>query len=133
MAMLNQNILLYGHPELPPAPLTLRAGPLTMIFEPDNAFLRYVRLGDHEIIRSIYAVVRDQNWNTIAWHVLNLKSDVRADSFDLMFDVECQEREVNYLWRGAVSGDAAGRVTFSFDGEAKSQFMRNRIGICVLH
>jgi hypothetical protein len=131
--MLNQNILLYGHPELPPAPLALRAGPLTMIFEPDNAFLRYVRLGDHEIIRSIYAVVRDQNWNTIAWRVLNLQSDVRADSFDLTFDVECQEREVNYFWRGAVRGEVSGRVTFTFDGEAKSQFMRNRIGVCVLH
>jgi hypothetical protein len=131
--MRQQNILLCGHPELPPAPLTLRAGPLTMIFEPDNAFLRYVRLGDHEIVRSIYAVVRDQNWNTIAWRVLNLKADVREDSFDLTFDVECQEREVNYLWRGAVRGEATGRITFTFDGEAKSQFMRNRIGICVLH
>ena len=92
--MSHQNILLYGQPELPPAPLTLRAGPLTMIFEPDNAFLRYVRLGDHEIIRSIYAVVRDGNWNTIAWRVLNLKSDVRADSNDLAYDVGCEERDV---------------------------------------
>ncbi len=131
--MSNQNILLYGQPELPPAPLSLRAGPLTMIFEPDNAFLRYVRLGDHEIVRSIYAVVRDQNWNTIAWRVLNLQSDVRADSFDLTFDVECQEREVNYFWRGAVRGESSGRITFTCDGEAKSEFRRNRIGICLLH
>lgn len=131
--MSNQNILLYGSETLPPAPLHLRAGPLTMIFEPDNAFLRYVRLGDHEIIRSIYAVVRDQNWNTIAWQVSNLKSDVRADSFDLTFDVECRERDVHYVWKGAVSGDAAGRVAFNFEGEAKSNFRRNRIGICVLH
>ena len=131
--MLQQNILLYGHPELPPAPLTLRAGPLTMIFEPDNAFLRYVRLGDHEIVRSLYAVVRDQKWNTIAWRVLNLQSDVRADSFDLTFEVECQEREVNYFWRGTVRGESSGRITFTFEGEARSEFQRNRIGLCVLH
>ena len=131
--MRHQNILLCGQPELPPAPLTLRAGPLTMIFEPDNAFLRYVRLGDHEIVRSLYAVVRDQNWNTIAWRVKNLQSDVRADSFDLSFEVECQEREVNYFWRGAMRGESSGRITFTFDGEAKSEFRRNRIGICVLH
>jgi hypothetical protein len=131
--MLNQNILLYGYETLPPKSLTLRAGPLVMSFEPDNAFLRYVRLGDHEIIRNIYAVVRDQNWNTIAWKVLNLKPEVRADSFDITFDVECHEREVQYSWKGAVRGNADGTVTFSFDGEAKSNFHRNRIGICVLH
>ena len=131
--MLNRNVLLYGQDELPAPPLTLKAGPLTMIFEPDNAFLRYIRLGDHEVVRNIYAVVRDQNWNTIAWKVSNLKVDVRADSFDLGFDVECREREVHYLWRGAVSGDSAGKISFTFDGEAKSNFLRNRIGICVLH
>src|SRR5687768_13159185 len=131
--MLNQNILLYGHEELPPNPLALKAGPLTMIFEPDNAFLRYIRLGDHEIVRSIYAVVRDHNWNTIAWKVSNLQSSVREDSFDLSFDVECREREVHYVWKGAVRGDATGRVSFVFDGEARSAFRRNRIGICVLH
>src|SRR5689334_1334552 len=117
--MLNENILLCGREELPPKPLALRAGPLTMIFEPDNAFLRYVRLGDHEIIRNIYAVVRDQNWNTIAWKISNLKSEVRADSFDISFNVECRERDVHYVWRGSVRGDATGKVSFTFEGEAK--------------
>jgi hypothetical protein len=131
--MLNQNLLLYGHEELPPEPLALRAGPLTMIFEPDNAFVRFIRLGDHEMVRSIYAVVRDGNWNTIPWKVKNLKSDVRADSFDIAFEVDCDDGTVRYIWRGAVKGTADGRVTFSFDGEAKSDFMRNRIGICLLH
>jgi hypothetical protein len=131
--MLNRNILLYGHEALPPKPLLLRAGPLTMSFEPDNAFLRYIRLGDHEIVRNIYAVVRDQNWNTIAWQVSNLKADARADSFDLTFDVDCHEREVQYFWKGTVRGTADGTVIFSFDGEAKAGFRRNRIGICVLH
>src|SRR5688572_5760385 len=131
--MLNQNILLYGHEELPPKALDLRAGPLTMIFEPDTAFLRYIRLGDHEIVRNFYAVVRDHNWNTISWRVSNLKTDVRTDSFDLRFDVECREREVHYLWRGTITGETSGKITFTFNGESKSNFQRNRIGICVLH
>lgn len=131
--MLNENILLYGRDELPPRPRPLKAGPLTMIFEPDNAFLRYVRLGDHEIVRNVYAVVRDQNWNTIPWNVSNLKADVRADSFDLSFDVECRQGEIDYAWSGAICGEASGTVTFRFRGKAKSAFRRNRIGICVLH
>jgi D-apionolactonase len=131
--MLNENILLYGSETLPPEPLSLRAGPLTMVFEPDNAFLRYIRLGDHELVRSIYAVVRDGGWNTIPWQVKNLQTTVRADSFDITFDVDCDDGAVRYAWRGEVRGTADGRVTFSFDGEARSDFLRNRIGICVLH
>src|SRR5258705_11184315 len=98
--MLNQNILLYGHDELPPKPIALRAGPLTMLFKPDNAFLRYVRLGDHEIVRKIYAVVRDQNWNTIAWTVSSLKQDARAKSFDIAFEVKSSRREIHYAEKG---------------------------------
>ncbi len=131
--MLTNNILLYGHDELPLKPTVLRAGPLTLLFEPHTAFLRYVRLGDHEIVRNIYAVVRDHNWNTIAWSVSNLKLDSRPDSFDVHFDVQCEEREVNFHWKGEIRGDKNGTVTFSFDGTALSAFRRNRIGICVLH
>ena len=47
------------------APIPLRAGPVTMIFEPDNAFLRYVKVGSHEILRGITAPVRNQFWGTV--------------------------------------------------------------------
>ncbi|HXJ76038.1 MAG TPA: hypothetical protein VNM37_24495, partial [Candidatus Dormibacteraeota bacterium] len=46
-------------------PLELRAGPLSLLFEPHTAFLRRIRLGDHEVVRAVYAAVRDQNWATI--------------------------------------------------------------------
>jgi hypothetical protein len=45
----------------PPRDLELTAGPLTMLFEPGLAFLRYIRLGEREVIRGIYAAVRDRN------------------------------------------------------------------------
>ncbi len=130
---LHPNVLLYGQETLPPEPLPLRAGPLSLLFEPDNAFLRYIRLGDHEIVRNIYAVVRDGNWNTIPWTVRNLKVDARAESFDITFEVECDGGGVKYFWHGSLSGATDGRITFFFDGEARSDFQRNRIGICVLH
>jgi hypothetical protein len=130
---LNPNVLLYGHEALPPEPLALRAGPLSLLFEPDNAFLRYIRLGDHEIVRNIYAVVRDGNWNTIPWTVRNLKVDARAESFDITFEVGCDGGGVKYFWHGSLSGSTDGRVSYFFDGEARTDFQRNRIGICVLH
>jgi hypothetical protein len=47
--------------------------------------------------------------------------------------VVCREREVDYFWRGMIRGYAFGKVSYVFDGEARSNFKRNRIGLCVLH
>ena len=116
-----------------PKPLELRAGPLTMLFEPLTAFLRHLRLGDHEVVRAIYAAVRDQDWATIAPHVTNLKTEINKDSFRLTFDVNCRQGGIDYFWNGAVTGQENGRVRFAFDGVSRSDFLRNRIGLCLLH
>src|SRR4051812_7206726 len=126
-------MIYYGRRDLLPETIHLKAGPLTMSFDPLNAFLRHVRLGDHELVRTIYAAVRDQNWATIAGQVTNLKSEIGVDSFQLGFDVTCQEREVDYFWRGSITGNADGKVVYTFQGESRSHFKRNRIGLCVLH
>jgi len=46
-------------------PIELRAGPMTMVFEPDNAFLRYVRVGPHEVLLGINAPIRNELWGTV--------------------------------------------------------------------
>lgn len=130
---LSPQVLRCGTERVSPKPIALAAGPLTMIFEPDTAFLRYVRVGDHEIVRAIYAAIRDKNWATITPRITNLKVAPAKDSFHLTFDVECKEREIDFVWKGSIAGDATGKVTFVFDGEARSTFLRNRIGICLLH
>lgn len=115
------------------APIPLRAGPLTMVFEPDNAFLRYVKAGPYEVLRGITAPVRNQLWGTVPPAVTNLKLDDQKDHFTLTFDVLCQERDIDFLWHGSIKGSAQGEVEYIFDGTARSTFMRNRIGFCVLH
>ena len=114
-------------------PISLRAGPLTMMFEPETAFLRHIRLGDHEALRAIYAAIRDHNWATITPQVAICEQEIKADSFRIVFDAICRRGPVDYFWKGTVTGDANGRVCFTFDGESHSDFQRNRIGICVLH
>jgi hypothetical protein len=126
-------VLYYGSPSAPAKPIPLRAGPLTITFEPDTAFLRHLRLGDHEVVRALYAAVRDQDWGTVRPQVNMLKSDIQADSFRLSFEVTCRQGNIDYFWRGTMSGEPSGRIQFSFEGEARSDFLRNRIGICILH
>ncbi|MBL8175312.1 MAG: hypothetical protein JNK48_11630 [Bryobacterales bacterium] len=114
-------------------PLELRAGELTMLFEPELGFLRYLRYNGKEVIRGIYAAVRDENWGTVTPRLSNLKLESAASSFRLTFDVACSQAPIDFFWRGSISGDATGSVTFRMEGEARSTFRRNRIGFCVLH
>ncbi len=111
--------------------LELRAGPLSMRF--DGGGLRYVRLGRYEVLRRVYVAVRDRNWGTVPSRVSHLKSEIERDSFRIEFDCEHQRGEIDFHWRGIITGAPDGTVVFSFDGIARSTFHRNRIGVCVLH
>lgn len=109
----------------------LQAGPLRMRFE--NGDLRYIRWGRHEILRRIYAAVRDRNWQTIPFQISNLKSQIHEHSFWIIYEATHRARDIDFVWRAELTGDEAGTIRFAFDGEANSTFLRNRIGICVLH
>src|SRR5437867_1467649 len=109
---LPRSVLYYGSEEPLPEVIPLRAGPLSMIFETKNAFLRYIRLGDREVLRGVYVAVRDRNWGTVTPRIFNLKTEINGASFQLHFDAECQEGDINFLWRGSITGSERGSVEF---------------------
>jgi hypothetical protein len=109
----------------------LRSGPLSVLYE--DGGLRYVRWGSTEILRRVYVAVRDRNWGTVPAVVTDLRVDAGADAFGVTFNVECRSGDIHFAWRGAIRGDAKGTIVFSMDGEARSTFLRNRLGFCVLH
>jgi hypothetical protein len=125
--------LYYGGGSPPPTQMELRAGPLTMVFEPQLAFLRYIRYGRTEVLRGIYAAVRDRNWGTVAPRVSDLRLERGEEDFKLTFLVACHQGPILFNWRGTITGASDGTVMFHFDGRAQSTFLRNRIGFCVLH
>lgn len=114
-------------------PITLRAGPLALLFEPATASLRYLMLDGREALRRVYAAVRDHNWDTVEGSVTMLRQEVGADAFVLEFDAEHLRGDLRFGWHGTIDGSADGTIRFAFDGEARSSFRRNRIGFCVLH
>lgn len=125
---------LYGDATLaPPERLPLRAGPLTLDYEGGD--LRYIRLGETEILRRVYAVVRDDAWGTVPMRLTETHRDIREDSFHLAYLADCEDpaKGISFRFRATLTGGPDGTVTFDFDGEALSTFQRNRIGICVLH
>lgn len=130
---LSKELLYHGTSESRLAPVFLQAGPLTLRFDPDTAFLRQIRLGDHEAVRAIYGAVRARDWTTICPQVSALEIDSRPDSFQISFRAEHREGDIHFVWNGRILGESDGTVIYSFDGEALSSFERMRIGLCVLH
>src|ERR671922_1071684 len=124
-------VLYYGKDEPLQEPIPVRAGPLSLIF--DAGDLRYFRLGEREVIRRIYAAVRDRNWGTVPGRLDNLKLDVREDAFQIVYDSDHKEQEIHFGWHGEITGEPDGTIRFTFDGEAKTTFLKNRIGFCLLH
>jgi hypothetical protein len=115
-----------------PDRLHLRAGPLAADFDPAAGWLRRVRLGGCEVLRAVYPAVRDRYWNTVPNRLANLAVEDGPGGFRLTFDAECRAGGIDFAFRGEVTGTAAG-VAYRFDGAALSTFLRNRIGLCVLH
>jgi hypothetical protein len=104
-----------------------------MEFETASGFLRRIRFRDIEVLRGIYAAVRDHNWGTVPPELRLIERRVGADSFHLTFTCAHRRQEIDFSWRGAIDGRADGTVRYTFDGEARTAFRKNRIGFCVLH
>jgi D-apionolactonase len=127
----HRNVLYYGREESLPESHKLWAGPLSLIFEEGG--LRYLRVGHREVVRGIYAAVRDRNWETVAPRFSALTIQTSTDCFDISFEAEHIENEIDFWWKGQIAGQSNGTIVFTFDGLARSTFLRNRIGFCVLH
>ena len=84
----------------------LKAGMLTMGLEPETAFLRYVRFGEHEVVRGIYGAVRDRNWGTVPSRISDLKLEQAKDSFRVTGCVDCISGEIDYRWSLEIVGQS---------------------------
>ncbi|MGA0558907.1 hypothetical protein ACO2Q8_19780 [Larkinella sp. VNQ87] len=129
--MYSPSLIRYGLNEPLPEPRTLRAGPLTMLY--DRGFLRYIRLGDHEVLRMIYHAVRDHNWATATRTLEDEVIEQQDDSFRIRYRCECRNETIHLRWQCEIIGDPDGTIHFSIDGESLAEFRRNRAGFCILH
>ena len=128
---LTRNIIYYGCDEALPEPLALRAGPLRLVLV--SGQLRHICLGEREVLRRIYVAVRDKDWRTLPSRIVKLSQDIQSDRFKIEIGVENQQGAINFAWAATISGSQDGTIQFAFEGLAKSSFLKNRIGICVLH
>lgn len=82
----------------------LRAGALTIQYEAGE--IRYVRLGKHEILRRVFAAVRDHNWNPIPARITLSDHSKQADNFEVRLADDHDQENIHFAWRGTIRSGA---------------------------
>ncbi len=122
---------LYGAQCKTPIARELRAGPIRLRFQ--DGELRYLYVGEKEIVRRIYFGVRDQRWDTVMPEINTIDIQQQAQAFTITLTATCRNDVADYTWNGAITGTADGRITFTVSGQANADFTSPRIGINVLY
>jgi hypothetical protein len=111
-------------------PRLLHAGPIAVKLE--DGELRYLYVGQKEIVRRVYFAVRDGQWNTAMPKFTSMTVDDGGDHFIVALSATCKSDKVDYQWQGIITGSADGKITFEATGIPNVDFASNRIGLCVL-
>ena len=92
-----------------------------------------MRLGDREVLRGIYVAVRDRNWGTVAPELSDLQIERGDGTFRVTFAAAAGRRRSTSNGAARSPARRTATVDYRMDGIARSTFLRNRIGFCVLH
>lgn len=109
----------------------LRAGPLSATL--DRGELRWIRLGGREVLRGIYGAVRGPGWETVPAHLKTERVEAGEEAFAVVFEARHEDGPLRFGWHGRIEGDRDGTIRFLFEGRADTAFLKNRVGLCVLH
>lgn len=111
--------------------MRLHAGDLSMVY--DKGFLRYIKLGNYEVLRMIYFALRDHNWDTMPGVIVDEKLDIRDRSFDISYTWKSTMSYFPFYWQVHIKGTEHDQVVFAIDGKATADVRKNRTGFCILH
>jgi D-apionolactonase len=131
MVTFSPRVIQYGRDDPLPERRLLHAGPLSAVLE--SGTLRSIKVGGTEIIRGIYSTVRDRNWGTVEPQLRAYEVVEQDGTFDVRFTAEHESSDVDFAWDGRIIGMSDGVIRFTMNGQARRDFLRNRIGFCVLH
>ena len=124
--------LMYGGFRTPADKHLLQAGEVECSFDSESGFLRYARINGAECIRAIYGAVRNRNWQTIAPEFSDLHFNIRKDQFQVSFHAKADDGDVGFEWDCQMEGSSGSVIRVVFDGCATRDFLKNRVGLCLL-
>jgi len=124
-------IKLFGTEAPEPKVKMLRAGALSAVF--DNGALRYIKLGETEVLRAIAFLVRDENWGTFTPEISNLKMKQGKSDVRVSYDARCKDAKRSLTYRAEIICGADGALRFDASAMPETDFLTNRTGFVVLH
>jgi len=110
---------------------SLQAGAISAML--DNGALRYIKLGDVEVLRAIAFLVRDENWGTFTPKIANLKISKSRAGFKVAYDAACGDAKRELAYRADIACSNEGVLKFTVTATPKTDFETNRTGFIVLH
>ena len=90
-------------------------------------------VGDAEVLRRIYMVFQDINWTARPWVISDERIFAGSDTFEITYRARGTFDAEPFSFEATLSGDDEGTISFDVDGATSAPFMRNRLGLCVLH
>lgn len=108
----------------------LHSGQIDLVYE--QGLIRRLMIGETEIVRMIFSSVRDHNWGAVSPLILSEKLEQKKDGFEISALVSYKQNNINFEAVYLIQG-IHNKISFTMHGKAISTFLKNRIGICVLH
>ncbi|MEO8409267.1 MAG: hypothetical protein ABI478_01750 [Propionivibrio sp.] len=118
-------------------PFPLRRGSTEFLLAPRELAVKKIRVDGQLLIEAIYVAVRNEIWDTgrIELRAAGIRALPDGDvGIEWQAEVSLPDRsneQVVYAWTISLRLGAQG-LRFEAHGEAQEDFLRNRIGICVL-
>jgi hypothetical protein len=109
----------------------LVAGPLTL--EYSDGSLWNISNGSEEIIRRIYLVFQDINWTSRPFVIKDEIWQIADRSFSAKIKAQGSHDAKDLSVELVITGSETGEITYGFSASTKVSFMRNRLGLCLLH
>lgn len=124
-------VKLFGTTTVDPEGRELRAGALSAVL--DSGALRYIRVGDVEVLRAIAFLVRDENWGTYTPQIDNLKIAEGDAGFAVTYGARCSNGKNAITYKAQIACSPAGNLQFEVVATPETDFPTNRTGFIVLH
>lgn len=78
-------------------------------------------------------VFQDRNWTARPWTILEEDVQPTSDGFSIELRARGTFDAEPFTWTGQLTGTSDGTIRYVIDGSAHAPFIRNRLGLCILH